>query len=69
MPGFARHGRHCLELDQFLPEGDRANAVFRGAGWDVPVPNLFKLSESFGNRIVLRNDVIGFRLLREGGAE
>lgn len=50
-------------------KGDCANGVFRGAGWDVPAPNLFKLAHSFGDRIMLRNDVIGFRLLREGAPE
>lgn len=46
-------------------KGDCANAIFRGAGWDVPFPKLFRSDYSFGDRIVLRNDVIGFRVLRE----
>jgi formylglycine-generating enzyme required for sulfatase activity len=46
-------------------KGDCANAVFRGAGWDVPFAHLFKSDYSFGDRIVLRNDVIGFRVFRE----
>lgn len=46
-------------------KGDCANAIFRGAGWDVPWPDLFASNYSFGDRIVLRNDVIGFRVLRE----
>jgi formylglycine-generating enzyme required for sulfatase activity len=46
-------------------KGDCANAIFRGAGWDVPWPDLFASDASFGDRIVLRNDVIGFRVLRE----
>lgn len=46
-------------------KGDCANAQFRGAGWDVPFAKLFRSDYSFGDRILLRNDVIGFRLLRE----
>ena len=46
-------------------KGDCANAVFRGAGWDVRFPKLLRSDYSFGDRILLRNDVIGFRLLRE----
>lgn len=46
-------------------KGDCANAMFRGAGWDVPFGKLFRSDYSFGDRILLRNDVIGFRVLRE----
>jgi len=46
-------------------KGDCSNAIFRGAGWDVPFSKLFRSDYSFGDRIVLRNDVIGFRVLRE----
>ena len=46
-------------------KGDCANAIFRGSGWDVGWPPLYVISSSFGDRIVLRNDVIGFRVLRE----
>ena len=46
-------------------KGDCANAIFRGAGWDVPWADLYTSTSSFGDRILLRNDVIGFRVLRE----
>jgi sulfatase modifying factor 1 len=46
-------------------KGDCANAIFRGSGWDVGWAPLYEISSSFGDRIVLRNDVIGFRVLRE----
>lgn len=46
-------------------KGDCANAVFRGGGWDVPNPKFLETDGQFGDRIVLRNDVIGFRVLRE----
>jgi hypothetical protein len=31
----------------------------------VPFSQEFRIDHSFGDRIVLRNDVIGFRVLRE----
>ena len=46
-------------------KGDCANAIFHGAGWDVPNPKLIATDGQFGDRILLRNDVIGFRVLRE----
>lgn len=45
--------------------GDCSNAIFRGGGWDTPLRRFFKSEEFFGDRIVLRNDVIGMRVLRE----
>lgn len=45
--------------------GDCANAVFRGGGWTVPNPKYFALDGTFGDRVVLRNTVIGFRVLRD----
>lgn len=47
--------------------GDCSNAIFRGGGWDTPVRKYFRPAEYFGDRIVLRNDVIGIRVLREPG--
>jgi sulfatase modifying factor 1 len=46
-------------------KGDCANAIFRGAGWDVPGPEFYTAPSYYGDRILLRNDVIGFRVLRE----
>lgn len=46
--------------------GDCSNAIFRGGGWDTPVRRYFHPNEYFGDRIVLRNDVIGIRVLRDG---
>lgn len=45
--------------------GDCANAVMRGGGWNVPNPKYFKISESFGDRILLRNHILGFRVMRD----
>lgn len=45
--------------------GDCSNAVFRGGGWDTPLRRYFHAEEYFGDRIILRNDVIGMRILRE----
>ena len=45
--------------------GDCANAIFRGASWTVPNPKFYALDASFGDRIMLRNTAIGFRVLRD----
>lgn len=45
--------------------GDCANAIFRGASWTVPNPKFFALDGTFGDRILLRNTAIGFRVLRD----
>lgn len=46
-------------------KGDCSNALFRGAGWSVPNPRFFKTSESWADRIVLRNAAVGFRIMRD----
>lgn len=46
-------------------KGDCSNAVFRGGGWNVPVAERLKIGNSFADRIVLRNFVIGLRVLRD----
>jgi formylglycine-generating enzyme len=45
--------------------GDCANAVMRGGGWNVANEKFFRTSESWGGRVVLRNFVIGFRVMRD----
>ncbi len=45
--------------------GDCSNAVFRGAGWTVPNPNHFKKDGQWADRVRLRNNTIGFRVLRD----
>ncbi|WP_181708509.1 formylglycine-generating enzyme family protein [Chthonobacter rhizosphaerae] len=45
-------------------KGDCANAVFRGAGWNVaPVKN-FTTAHTWGDRVVVRSFALGFRLMR-----
>jgi sulfatase modifying factor 1 len=46
-------------------KGDCANAVMRGGGWNVANEKFFRVAESWGGRIVLRNFVIGFRVMRD----
>ena len=45
--------------------GDCANAIMRGGGWNVPVLKWFQQGQSWGDRIMLRNFVIGFRVFRD----
>lgn len=46
-------------------KGDCANAIFRGGGWNVPWTQQYETAGSFGDRILLRNFVIGFRVFRD----
>ena len=46
-------------------QGDCANAIFRGGGWNVSAMRYFEATESFGDRIALRNFILGFRVLRD----
>jgi formylglycine-generating enzyme required for sulfatase activity len=46
-------------------QGDCSNAIFRGGGWNVPWIKSYQIGESFGDRILLRNFVIGFRVFRD----
>lgn len=46
-------------------KGDCSNAVFRGGGWDVPNAERLKIGNSFGGRVLLRNFVIGLRVMRD----
>lgn len=65
-----RHGLHDMagnvwQWTNSCLKGDCSNAIFRGGGWNVPFPNVFETTHSFGDRIVLRNFVIGLRVFRE----
>lgn len=46
-------------------EGDCSNAVTRGGGWNVPWTRFFQIANSFGDRILLKNNIVGFRVLRD----
>jgi formylglycine-generating enzyme len=46
-------------------KGDCSNAVFRGGGWNDPEIKRLEIGNSFADRIVLRNFVIGLRVMRE----
>jgi formylglycine-generating enzyme len=46
-------------------EGDCSNAVTRGGGWNVPWERFYQVGESFGDRILLKNNIVGFRVFRD----
>lgn len=46
-------------------KGDCSTAIFRGAGWLVPNPDFFDRNGQWADRIILRNQAIGFRLYRD----
>ncbi len=46
-------------------EGDCSNAIFRGGAWTVPNAKHFRNDGQWADRILLRNNAIGFRVLRD----
>lgn len=46
-------------------EGDCSIAIFRGAAWTVPNPKHFRIDGQWADRILLRNNSIGFRVIRD----
>lgn len=46
-------------------KGDCSNAVFRGGGWNDPETKRFGLGDSWADRIILKNFVIGTRVMRD----
>lgn len=47
-------------------KGDCSNAHFRGGAWNDVWPHQFAITESFGDRIVVRSIGLGMRVISEG---
>ncbi|MCV0396386.1 MAG: formylglycine-generating enzyme family protein [Rhizobiaceae bacterium] len=47
-------------------KGDCSNAHFRGGAWNDVWPHQFMITESFGDRIVVRSIGLGMRVISEG---
>ncbi|MEM6823643.1 MAG: SUMF1/EgtB/PvdO family nonheme iron enzyme [Pseudomonadota bacterium] len=45
--------------------GDCSNAIFRGGAWTVPNPKHLRSDGQWADRVRLRNNAIGFRVMRD----